>query len=204
MKVLVILAHPRVESLNGALAAAYAEAAAESAEVRQLNLAELEFDLNLHVAYADNKAQPLEPGLQRAQADIRWADHLVFVYPSWWGTMPALLKGFIDRTFLPGFAFRYQQGKAIPDKLLKGKTARLMVTMDTPSWWNRFVYRAAGHNAMKHAVLKFSGVSPVKLTEFAGVRGSSPAKRERWLQKAKRIGAQDTASALKIKAQVFA
>jgi NAD(P)H dehydrogenase (quinone) len=165
-KVLVILGHPRLESYCNALSQAYERGAKEAgAEVRRLDLARLEFDpifkLESDTRFSGEQGKGLEPDLIKAQQDIVWADHLVFVYPSWWGSFPTLLKGFIDRTFTPGFAFKYHQGKTLPEQLLKGKTARLIVTMDTPSWWNRFVYRAAGHNAMRHATL-FLRHSPCK------------------------------------------
>ena len=120
-RVLVILGHPSDDSFCGALADAYVEAAKVSgAEVRQLRLGTIGFDPVLHDGYA--KIQPLEPGLLQAQADILWAEHLAFVYPIWWGGIPALMKGFFDRVLLPGFAFKYREGKAFPDKLRRGTT----------------------------------------------------------------------------------
>jgi NAD(P)H dehydrogenase (quinone) len=108
-RILIILGHPRADSFCGALAEAYAEAArAGGSEVRVISLGSLSFDPILHNGYA--AVQPLEPDLFAAQAAISWAEHLVFVYPLWWGAMPALLKGFIDRVFLPGFAFKFRDG----------------------------------------------------------------------------------------------
>ncbi|HEX3209462.1 MAG TPA: NAD(P)H-dependent oxidoreductase, partial [Geminicoccaceae bacterium] len=103
LKVLVVVGHPRRPSLAGALAAAYAAGAARAgAAVELLELAALEFDP--HVRTRVFAHQSVEPDLERAAAVIAWADHLVFVYPTWWGTMPALLKGFLDRILAPGFA----------------------------------------------------------------------------------------------------
>jgi putative NADPH-quinone reductase len=87
--------------------------------------------------------------LINAQNDITWAEHLTLVYPIWWGGIPALLKGFFDRVFLPGFAFKYRKGSPFPDKLLKGRTAHLLVTMDTPPWYYRWVYRMPGLHQMR-------------------------------------------------------
>ena len=81
--------------------------------------------------------QPLEPDLLDAQASITWAQHLVWVYPIWWGGLPALLKGFLDRIFLPGFAFKYRPNSALWDRLLTGRSAELLVTMDSPPWYYR-------------------------------------------------------------------
>ena len=109
---LVILGHPRRDSLCGALAGAYADGArAAGHEVRFLALGDLDFDPIRREGYGE--APPLEPDLVRAQHDISWCDHMAWAYPNWWGTMPALMKGFIDRVILPGFAFRYREGKLL-------------------------------------------------------------------------------------------
>lgn len=130
-KILLILGHPQRGSFCGALADTYRQAAqARGAEVRLLALGDLAFDPVLRTGF--DGAQPLEPDLAAAQESIRWAGHLVLVYPTWWGGPPALLKGFVDRVFLPGFAFRYRKGSILWDKLLAGRTADLLVTLDTP------------------------------------------------------------------------
>ncbi|OUS73686.1 NADPH:quinone reductase [Paenibacillus sp. MY03] len=185
--ILIINGHPDSASFNAALADAYATGALGSgAQVRRLNLAELAFNPNLSFGY--RKRTELEPDLIRAQELIRWAHHLVFVYPTWWGAMPALLKGFIDRVFLPGFAFKYRENSALWDKLLVGRTAHLLVTMDTPSWYNRLVYRNAGHIVMKKNILKFCGINPVRITELTPIKPSTPEQRAKWLKKAKTLG----------------
>jgi putative NADPH-quinone reductase len=104
--------------------------------------------------------------------------------------MPALQKGFIDRVILPGFAFKYHEGKLLWDKLLKGRSARLLVTMDTPPLWYRWVIGRPGHNQMRHSVLGFCGVKPVRVTQFGVVKKSSPATREKWLATARTLGAR--------------
>lgn len=131
----------------------------------------------------------LEEDLVKAQELIRWADHLVFVYPIWWGTMPAVLKGFFDRVFLPGFAYKYRDKSPLWDKLLKGKTAHLLVTMDTPPWYNRWIYRRAGHQVMKRNILGFCGIKTVRITEFSPVSSSTEAMRAKWLEKSRKLGA---------------
>lgn len=108
--------------------------------MRQLKLGEMQFDPILRDGY--NHSQTLEPDLLEAQRQIHWAEHLVFVYPVWWGGIPALLKGFFDRVFLPGFAFKYRNRSQLWDKLLKGRTADLLVTLDTPPWYFRWIYGA--------------------------------------------------------------
>lgn len=200
-KVLVILGHPRLESYCNALSQAYEHGAVDAgAEVRRLDLARLEFDPILRseseARFSGEHGSGLEPDLLRSQQDITWADHLVFVYPSWWGSFPALLKGFIDRAFMPGFGFKYIKGKTLPEQLLKGKTARLIVTMDTPSWWNRFIYRAAGHNAMTRATLHFCGIRPVKVTDLGGMRNTTAEKRTQWLEQIKQLAMRENSGRL--------
>ena len=92
-----------------------------------------DLDFNSILKHGYRQWTELEPDLLMIQQDIVDADHLVFEYPTWWGTCPALLKGLIDRVFLPGFAFKYRDNSLFWDKLLKGNTARLIVTMDTPT-----------------------------------------------------------------------
>ncbi len=186
-RILVINGHPDGDRFCGAIATAFMEGARDTGnEVRLISLGDLVFDPVLHRGYAS--IQALEPDLQRAQEVITWAQHIVFVYPVWWGGMPALLKGFIDRVFLPGFAFRYREGSRFRDRLLTGRSAHLLVTMDTPPWYYRLVYRMPGHNQLKRTILEFSAIKPVTISSFGPVRGSSQQQREKWLGKAMEYG----------------
>ena len=188
---LVIDAHPRAGSFGAALADAYAEgAAAAGVSVSRLTLRDLTFDPILHDGYA--VPQALEPDLVRAQAMIAAARHVTWVYPSWWGAAPALLKGFIDRAFLPGWAFKFQSaGKW--DKLLAGRSARTIVTMDWPVWAWSLVLGAPGRKAMKGATLEFCGFKPVRVTELGPVRDSTAEQRAAWLDRVKKEAATDAA-----------
>lgn len=189
LRILIILGQPSSSSLCAALAQAYADAARQSgAEVRLLQLGDMAFDPILHHGY--ERIQPLEPDLQAAQADITWAQHLVWVYPIWWGGLPALLKGFLDRIFLPGFAFKYRPNSALWDRLLTGRSAELLVTMDSPPWYYRWVQRQPGHRQMKQTILEFSGIQPVRVHSFGPVIRSSDATRARWIQRAHALGAR--------------
>ncbi|MED1948222.1 MULTISPECIES: NAD(P)H-dependent oxidoreductase [Brevibacillus] len=187
MNILVIIGHPDPESYCSALAHAYMKGAeGKDAQIRTIDLSQIAFDPNLKHGY--RKRTELEDDLKEAQDLIRWADHLVIVYPTWWGTMPAILKGFFDRVLLPGFAYKYREGSPLWDKLLTGKTAHLIVTMDTPSWYNRLIYWQAGHLVMKRNILKFCGIKPVKVTEISGVNAAAEEKRKKWLEKVKQLG----------------
>jgi 1,4-dihydroxy-2-naphthoate polyprenyltransferase len=187
MKVLVILGHPREGSFCHALAGAYAEGASEAgADVRRLDLAALAFDADVHTPSPADQA--LEPDLHNAQAQIQWADHLVFVYPTWWGTMPARLKGFLDRVLTPGYAFETCAGGTGYRGLLNGRTAQLITTMDTPPLIHRMVYRQPGRHAMARATLGFCGIRPVRTLVCGSVKDAAPQRRCEWLQHARRAG----------------
>jgi len=187
MNVLVILGHPRADSLCGALADAFCEGArAAGVQLRRLNLSALDFDLHVHTPSPSH--QPLEDDLRRARELVRWADHLVFVYPTWWGTMPALLKGFLDRILTPGFAFRTCEGGIGYQGLLNGRSAELITTMDTPPLVHRLLYREPGRNAMARATLGFCGIQPVRSLVFGSVRHAGARQRSEWLARAQRQG----------------
>ncbi|MFS1514762.1 NAD(P)H-dependent oxidoreductase [Chengkuizengella sp. SCS-71B] len=188
-KVLIINGNPNEDSFGTALASAYKTGASKKgAEVKKLRVADLIFD-PIYKGYTYDR-KDLEDDLMKAQELITWADHLVFIYPNWWGTMPALLKGFIDRVFLPGFAFKYKENSAMVDQLLTEKTARLIVTMDSPKWYYTLFQGKPGHNSMKKSILNFCGIKPVKITSVDQVRKSTVKRKRKWLSKIEKLGYQ--------------
>ena len=190
-KILVILGQPQRQSYGSALMQAYVEGAkAAGAEVRELYLGDLQFN-PVGTSGLAPRAE-LEPDLVSAQETIKWADHLVFVYPIWWGTIPALLKGFIERVFLPGFAVNFRENSPLWDKLLSGRSARLIVTLNTPSFYYRWVFGRPGHNTMKKTILQFCGINPVRITEVGPMKNSTESKRKRWLEQVRALGASMT------------
>lgn len=124
------------------------------------------------------------------QNAITWSDHIVLVYPIWWGSLPALLKGMFDRVFLPGFAFKYREGSHFLDKLLTGRSAHAIATMDTPPWYFKLVYRSPGHHQIRKTILEFSGIKPVKITSFGPMLNATEAKRADWLKQVSRFAEQ--------------
>lgn len=185
--VLIINGHPNEESLCSSLAQKYYEGATKNSKTCELvNLHELNFNPVLQYGY--QKRTELEPDLLNTWEKIKKADHIVWVYPNWWGTYPALLKGFIDRLFLPGFAFKKYDDSIKWGKLLKGKTAHLMVTMDSPGFFYRLFLKSPGHNSMKRSILSFCGIKTTKTTNFRIVKTSTQQKREKWLEQAYRFG----------------
>lgn len=186
-KITIIHGHPNPASFNSALAKAYQHGAiAAGAEVREIVISQLQFNPNL--AYGYQKRMDLEPDLLRAWEDICWADHLVWVHPVWWGGVPALTKGFIDRLFLPGMAFQYRKKSMLWDKLLRGKTARIISTLDQPGWTYRLLFGRPSVNQLKKSTLQFCGVQPVKVSFIGVVRTADDEKRAAWLEKGKQLG----------------
>ena len=186
-QILIINGDPDKESFCNALAISYKKGAdASNVACKLVNLIDLSFNPILTNGY--RIITPLEPDLLQIQQDIVWANHLVFVYPNWWATYPALLKGFLDRVFLPGFAFKYKDNSPMWDKLLIGKTARLIVTMDTPQWYYWLINKNAGHNAMKIGTLEFCGIKPVKITVCTPIKTSDDKKRKQWLTQCEQLG----------------
>jgi NAD(P)H dehydrogenase (quinone) len=185
--ILIINGHPDKKSFCCAIAESYKKGAdLNGTHCKLIHLIDLKFDPILTFGY--RKESELEPDLVMMQKEILYAHHLVFVYPNWWSTYPALLKGFFDRVFVPNFAFKYQKNDLFWDKLLKGKTAHLLVTMDTPAWYYWLINKSAGHNSIKIGILEFSGVKPVKITSFGPIKSSDDAKRKLWLEKVAAIG----------------
>ncbi|MDR0228456.1 MAG: NAD(P)H-dependent oxidoreductase [Flavobacteriaceae bacterium] len=188
-KIVVINGHPNAESFNFGIAQAYVKGAkASGAEVRELVIANMTFNPNLQYGY--QKRMELEPDLLAAFEDIKWADHLVWVHPVWWGGLPALLKGFIDRLFLPGFTYQYRPNSMLWDKLLKGKTAHIITSLDQPGWYYRLMYGRPSVNQLKKSTLEFCGVSPVKVTYIGIIKDSKESQRVKWLQQVERLGSQ--------------
>ena len=189
-KILIINGHPNRDSFNFALAEAYRQGAeSPGTEIREMVIADLKFNPNLQFGY--QKRTDLEPDLLDAWEKIRWADHLVWIHPVWWGGLPAITKGFIDRLFLPGMAFRYRENSVWWDKLLKGKTARIITTLDQPGWYYRLSYGRPSVNQLKKSVLEFCGVKPVKVDYIGIIKTSGEAQRMKWLEKVKILGQKD-------------
>ncbi|MEF9479356.1 NAD(P)H-dependent oxidoreductase [Chryseobacterium sp. 1B4] len=186
-KIAIINGHPNKGSFNFVIAEAYKAGAAESgAEVREIIIRDLNFNPNLQFGY--QKRMELEPDLLKAWEIIQWADHMVWVHPVWWGGLPALMKGFIDRLFLPGMAYQFRKNSVWWDKLLKGKTAHILTTLDQPGWYYRLFFGRPSINQLRKSVLEYCGVKPVKVTYIGIIRNSKDEQRAQWLKKVKELG----------------
>jgi NAD(P)H dehydrogenase (quinone) len=185
-KNIVISGHPNANSFSQALADSLCAGLTNGSDPRYFALRDLEFDPILHGGYSEGYKQDLEPDLRDLQQGIAEADHMILVTPLWWGDMPALVKGMIDRVFLPGFAFKYKKGSALPEQLLKGKSASLIITADTPWWfqkWNR-----GGLRPLLNSTLRFSGFDIRTIEFFSPVRGSTAEQRQAWIEKVRSLG----------------
>lgn len=186
-KIAIINGHPNKESFNFGVAEAYKNGAVKSgAEIKEIIITDLNFNPNLQFGY--QKRMELEPDLLKAWEMIQWADHLVWIHPVWWGGLPALMKGFIDRLFLPGFAYQYRENSLWWDKLLKGKTAHIITTIDQPGWYYWLMYGRPSVNQLKKSTLEFCGVRVMKVTYLGIIRNSNEEQREKWLKKVKSLG----------------
>lgn len=190
MTTLVIDGHPNPDSLCASLARSYQRGnpGADLVALRDL-------DFRPHLDRGLTADQPLEPDLERVKGQIEQASHIVVLTPTWWASVPALLKGFLDRVFLPRWAYRYRKSPlglpyGIPQGLLKGRSARVLITSDTPAWMLRLRDDHAA-KVLKSSLLGFCGIKPVKVHRFGAVRWSTLEQRKGWLRTAERLGKRD-------------
>lgn len=188
-KILIINGHPNPESFNFGIAESYKSGAiASGAQIETITIAALKFNPNLQFGY--QKRTELEPDLLESWEKIKRADHLIWIHPVWWGGLPAITKGFIDRLFLPGMAFQYRENSVWWDKLLKGKTAHIITTLDQPGWYYRLFFGRPSINQLKKSTLEFCGVKPVKVSYIGIIKGSEEKQRKKWLEKVYNFGLQ--------------
>lgn len=186
IRVLVLDGHPDGTSLCSALAGAAAETAqARGAKVRLLRLSDMAFDPNL--AHGYKRRQEHEPDLQAFLDAVRWCDTFILVHPLWWGAAPAKLKGLIDRVFLPGIAFAYEGDGHFPKKLFEGRTARVMITTDTPPWYLWLGYRNGWLNVLRRQILDFVGLKVTHMKVVGTIRDATPERIAGFLAAAKTL-----------------
>lgn len=177
---------PAAGHFGHALADAYAEAARLAGHsVRRIDVARLDFPLLRTKQDWETAAAPAV--IQEAQAAIGWARHLVIVYPLWLGSMPAVLKAFLEQTFRPGFAID-QAGSGRWKQRLTGKSARVVVTMGMPAFVYRWYFGAHSLKSLERNILGFCGIGPVRAALVGMVGTVDAAKREKWLRKMREAG----------------
>ena len=187
LKVLVINGHPDGDParLCAALAEAYARGVREAGHmVETISVASLD------IPYLRTQQEFEQGGIPKPLAEageaVRRAEHVVIVFPLWLGTMPALLKSFLEQVMRPGLAFEY--GKKGPETLLSGRSARLVVTMGMPAFVYRLYFLSHGVAGLRRSVLRFAGFKPVRTTLFGMVTAVKDERRRAWLEKMRSLG----------------
>ena len=188
-KILIIQGHPDPDSghLGYALAHAYRDGAITAGhEVREIEVAQLDFPLlRTQLDFDDGEPPAI---IKDAQGDLSWADHILICYPLWLGTMPALLKGFLEQVLRPGFATSKVQKGSRWEKMLQGKSARIVITMGMPALAYRWYFRAHSLKSLERNILGFCGIHPIRENLFGLVEAVSDKKRQSWLEKMKQLG----------------
>ncbi len=179
--------HPNRQSFNAALADQYESGALSSGhEVNRFDVYDMHFDPALRTE-GNLLAIDLEQDLQRLRAAVEWCDHLVLVFPLWWFGPPALLKGLLDRLLAPGWAFKFN-GPFMWDKLLKGKSARVIYTMDSPPLVAEFMVGHPIVEGLKKGTLEFVGFGPVNVMAIGPVKFSNGIIRKCWKMNVEKLG----------------
>jgi putative NADPH-quinone reductase len=188
-RIAIIQGHPdaKARHFGHALADEYAKGAEDgSHEVKRIEVAKLDFPL---LRTKEEFEQGVPPdSIKQAQDAIKWADHLVIIYPLWHGSMPALLKAFFEQLFRPGFGVEYQKSGGMPKKLLTGKSARIVVTMGMPAFVYRWIFLAHSLKSLARNILGFTGIGPVKLTLIGSVEAMDDTERAGWLDTLRGLG----------------
>lgn len=188
MKITVIQGHP--DGAGGHLCHALADAYCTGArrgghELRVIDIARIQFPLLQTKDAFDHGQLPSE--LESAQEAIGWADHLLLIYPLWLGEMPAIVKGFFEQVMRPGFAYDLGGGKAWTGRL-RGKTARVVVTMGMPAAVYRWYFGAHSLKSLRRNILSFVGIKPVRSTLLGLVEAASEKRRAAWLANLEQLG----------------
>jgi putative NADPH-quinone reductase len=164
-RILIIQGHPDTSQLHlcHALEEYYVRGALEAGhEVRRINVAKLDFPLLRSQHEWEKEALP--GSLIEAQTGIKWAQHIVFFFPLWLGDMPAMLKAFLEQVARPDFAFSGEGKNPFSHQALKGRSARVVVTMGMPALVYRWFFLAHSIKSFERNVLSFVGIKPVKET----------------------------------------
>ncbi len=186
--VAIIQGHPDPAGghLCHALADAYAEGAIAAGHgVSRIDVAQIDFPM-LH-RQEEFASGTLPQSLVPARDAIVAAEHIVLIFPLWLGTMPAIVKAFLEQVMRPGVAFAYQ-AKGLPKKLLTGRSARIVVTMGMPAPAYRLFYFAHGIRGLKRNILAFVGIKPVRQTFFGMVQNVDEARRQIWMKQMRELG----------------
>lgn len=188
-QIAIIQGHPDPKGKHfcHALAKAYAEGSESVGhKVTIIEVAQIEFPLlRTHEDY--DHGEPVE-SIRNAQQIIREAEHLLILYPLWLGTMPAYFKAFLEQVFRPGFAANKSASGGLWDKLLTGRSARIVITMGMPAFVYRWYYLAHSLKSLERNILGFCGIGPIKETLIGMVDTLDDTKGKEWLNKMYLLG----------------
>ncbi|MCC9265769.1 NAD(P)H-dependent oxidoreductase [Bacillus velezensis] len=184
MKTVIVYANPDENSFNAALVKYVSMALKDSGQSYTV------IDL-----YADQFDPVLKYGGEKKRSDMnrdaetkkyrklmKEADHLIFIYPLWWGGVPAIMKGFFDRVLVAGEAYTYENGRV--KGLLRAETAQVFYTADSPGWYLKWFRKNSDWITLKKSILQFCGIQKAERNLFSVVRTSTPELREKWLRQA--------------------
>lgn len=190
-KIVIINGHPGKENLNSAIVDSYINSAREAgSEVRYIAIGALDFNPNLQFGYSQR--MELEPDLVKALEDIQWSEHTVWIHPMWWLGIPAIMKGFFDRAFLPGITFKRDE-KGVTEGLLKGKTGRIITTAgDLSLTMYEEIYKSSGLVQLKEGILGYCGISPITSNFIGPLNELNKSDRLKWLKKIKYLALVDS------------
>ncbi len=184
MNILIIYSHPNHESFNGAVLEQIQNNLDSRHTVRLVDLYAEHFDPVLFFDKQHRRRDlSKDPATKKYRDLIIWADKLIFVYPTWWGGMPAMLKGFVDRVFVSGFAYKGKKIGMTPK--LNGRTAWIVTSHDTPAIAVPFMPDYG--SVLKRQVLAACGIKPCRITSLAPLKSSTPARRQKMLEKVARL-----------------
>ena len=188
-RIVIIQGHPDAQTRHfcHALALEYQKGAESKGHaVRCIDVAAMDFPILRSKEDFDTGAP--SDAIKQAQDAIRWANHLVIIYPLWLGTMPALLKAFFEQILRPGFAFEFEAPGQMPKKCLTGKSARIIVSMGMPAFVYRWFFFAHGLKMLERNILAFSGIGPIKTSLIGSIEEISEKKRQEWLHRMLKLG----------------
>ncbi|MEO0461720.1 MAG: NAD(P)H-dependent oxidoreductase [Pseudomonadota bacterium] len=188
MNVLLIDGHPDTGRYCTHMLDVYAKALPPSATIHQVALRDLSFSPHLRHGYA--KRTEWEPDIAAMAERLDACDHVVFAFPMWWGAEPAELKGLLDRLMLPGFTFSYHEQDTWWDKHMVGRSADVIITMDTPPLFHRLAHGNAIINRWKKQILEFAGFKPVRILPMGQIkRGGVERNGAKWEARVRKMAA---------------
>jgi NAD(P)H dehydrogenase (quinone) len=190
-KIVVINGHPDKNSFNSAIAHSYTKSALDAgSEVRYIAIGEMDFNPNLQFGY--KQRMELEPDLIKALEHIKWSNHQVWIHPIWWLGMPAIMKGFFDRAFLPGITFKSNKGY-VSEGLLSGKTGRIITTAgDLSEVDYENIYKSSGLVQLKNGILEYCGVSSIESNFIGPLYELDESEKKMWIGKIEDLARADS------------